>query len=86
MAHVLGASAQAVLLAIVRLGDEAYGRAILKEVQTRLERDVAAGTVHAPSSVSKAKTSSRRGWDRGHRCAPDGRDATTGRSRRAFAR
>ena len=35
------------LLAIVRLGDEAYGRAILKELQTRLERDVAAGAVHA---------------------------------------
>ena len=35
------------LLAIVRLGDEAYGRAILKEAQARLERDVAAGAVHA---------------------------------------
>src|ERR1043165_6836170 len=47
MADHLGAFEQAVLLAIVRLGDEAYGRAILKEVQTRLERDVAAGAVHA---------------------------------------
>jgi PadR family transcriptional regulator PadR len=47
MADVLGAFEQAVLLAIVRLGDEAYGRAILKEVQARLERDVAAGAVHA---------------------------------------
>jgi PadR family transcriptional regulator PadR len=47
MADVLGAFEQAVLLAIVRLRDEAYGRAILKEVQTRLERDVAAGAVHA---------------------------------------
>jgi PadR family transcriptional regulator PadR len=47
MAEVLGAFEQAVLLAIVRLGDEAYGRAILKETQTRLERDVAAGAVHA---------------------------------------
>jgi len=47
MADVLGAFEQAVLLAVVRLGDEAYGRAILKEVQTRLERDVAAGAVHA---------------------------------------
>jgi DNA-binding PadR family transcriptional regulator len=47
MAEVLGAFEQAVLLAIVRLGDGAYGRAILKEVQTRLERDVAAGAVHA---------------------------------------
>jgi DNA-binding PadR family transcriptional regulator len=47
VADVLGAFEQAVLLAILRLGDEAYGRAILKEVQTRLERDVAAGAAHA---------------------------------------
>src|SRR6476661_6575688 len=47
MADQLGAFEQAVLLAIVRLGDAAYGRAILKEVQARLERDVAAGAVHA---------------------------------------
>jgi DNA-binding PadR family transcriptional regulator len=47
MADTLGAFEQAVLLAIVRLGDGAYGRAILKEVQARLERAVAAGAVHA---------------------------------------
>jgi DNA-binding PadR family transcriptional regulator len=47
MAELLGAFEQAVLLAIVRLRDEAYGRAILKEVKDRLERDVAAGAVHA---------------------------------------
>jgi PadR family transcriptional regulator PadR len=47
MADVLGAFEQAVLLAIVRLRDDAYGRAVLKEVQVRLERDVAAGAVHA---------------------------------------
>lgn len=47
MAGVLGYFEQAVLLAVVRLRDEAYGRAILKEVQARLERDVAAGAVHA---------------------------------------
>ena len=47
MADVLGAFEQAVLLAIIRLGPDAYGRAILKEVQDRLERDVAAGAVHA---------------------------------------
>lgn len=38
MADHLGAFEQAVLLAILRLGDGAYGRAILKEVQTRLGR------------------------------------------------
>ena len=47
MADVLGAFEQAVLLSVMRLGEEAYGRAILKEVQGRLERDVAAGAVHA---------------------------------------
>ncbi len=47
MADHLGAFEQAVLLAIVRLGEDAYGRAILKEVQARLQRDVAAGAVHA---------------------------------------
>ena len=47
MADSLGAFEQAVLLSIVRLGDDAYGRAILKEVEARLERDVAPGAVHA---------------------------------------
>ena len=47
MADVLGSFEQAVLLAVVRLGRDAYGRAILKEVQARTERDVAAGAVHA---------------------------------------
>jgi PadR family transcriptional regulator PadR len=47
MAEILGAFEQAVLLAILRLGEDAYGRAILKEVQARLEREVAAGAVHA---------------------------------------
>jgi len=47
MAETLGTFEQAVLLSIVRLRDGAYGRAILREVQERLERDVAAGAVHA---------------------------------------
>ena len=47
MADVLGAFEQAVLLAVRRLGDDAYGRAVLKEVQTRLGRQVAAGATHA---------------------------------------
>lgn len=47
MADILGGFEQAVLLAVVRLGRDAYGRAILKEVERRLNRDVAAGAVHA---------------------------------------
>jgi DNA-binding PadR family transcriptional regulator len=44
---LIGPFEQAVLLALVRLNQEAYGRAILKEVQDRLNRDVSAGAVYA---------------------------------------
>ena len=47
MSEVLGAFEQAVLLSVLRLRDDAYGRAILKDVRERLARDVAAGAVHA---------------------------------------
>ncbi len=47
MSDILGAFEQAVLLAEVKPGDNAYGRAILKEVAGRLDRDVAAGAVYA---------------------------------------
>jgi PadR family transcriptional regulator PadR len=47
VADTLGMFEQAVLLAIVRLGDDAYGRAIMTEVRERLDREVAAGAVHA---------------------------------------
>ena len=55
MADVLGAFEQAVMLAIVRLGREAYGRAILKDVEARLDREVAPGAVHATLSRLEAK-------------------------------
>jgi DNA-binding PadR family transcriptional regulator len=44
---MLGVFEQAVLLAVVRLRDEAYGRTILNDVQDRLQRDVSAGAVQA---------------------------------------
>jgi len=47
MAEILGTFEQAVLLAIIRLAEEAYGRAILEEIETRLGREVAPGAVHA---------------------------------------
>ncbi len=47
MADILGSFEQAVLLALLRLGDHAYGRAILSEVQKRLQREIAAGAVYA---------------------------------------
>ncbi len=43
----IGQFEQAVLVALVRLRDKAYGRAVLNEVQARLERDVSAGAVYA---------------------------------------
>jgi PadR family transcriptional regulator PadR len=47
MAEILGTFEQAVLLAIIRLADQAYGRAILQEIETRLGREVSPGAVHA---------------------------------------
>ena len=59
MAAHLGALEQAVLLALVHpkteLGREAYGRAILKEVQHRLDREVMAGAVYSTLDRLEAK-------------------------------
>jgi DNA-binding PadR family transcriptional regulator len=46
MAELLGTFEQAVLLTILRLGDEAYGRAILNKVHEVLRRNVSAGSVY----------------------------------------
>jgi DNA-binding PadR family transcriptional regulator len=46
MANPPGIFEQAVLLAVLRLGDEAYGRAILNEVHEVLRRNVSAGSVY----------------------------------------
>jgi DNA-binding PadR family transcriptional regulator len=47
MAETLGILEQAVLLAIVRLRENAYGRGILRKVQERARRDVAVGAIYA---------------------------------------
>lgn len=47
MADLLGTFEQSVLLSIVGLGDEAYGRAILNGVQESLKRAVSAGAVYS---------------------------------------
>jgi PadR family transcriptional regulator PadR len=47
MSDLIGPFEQSVLLALIRLGKDAYGRAILNEVQNRLHRDVSAGAVYA---------------------------------------
>src|ERR1044071_3879976 len=55
MAEILGPFEQAVLLAVLRLGAGAYGRAIMNEVEKRVGRDVAAGAVYATLSRLEAK-------------------------------
>jgi PadR family transcriptional regulator PadR len=47
MTAAIGPFEQAVLLALIHLGQDAYGRAILNEIQVRLRRDVSAGAVYA---------------------------------------
>jgi DNA-binding PadR family transcriptional regulator len=44
---MLGAFEQAVLLTVWKLAEEAYGRAILRGVQSALNREIAAGAVYA---------------------------------------
>lgn len=47
MADLLGTFEQSVLLSILGLGGEAYGRAILNGVQESLRRNVSAGAVYS---------------------------------------
>src|SRR3954447_24725830 len=47
MAEGLGTFEQAVLLAVLRLGEHAYGHGILHELQERLQRDVSTGAAYA---------------------------------------
>src|SRR6202035_1441887 len=47
MSDVLGSFEQTVLMALVRLRADAYGRSVLKEVETRLAREIPAGAVYA---------------------------------------
>ena len=59
MAPILGMFEQAVLLALLRpeteLGKQAYGRAILKEVELRIGHEVAAGAVYSTLERLEAK-------------------------------
>jgi DNA-binding PadR family transcriptional regulator len=47
MSEVLGVFEQAVMVGVMHLRGEGYGRTILKEVQARLDRAVAASAVYA---------------------------------------
>jgi DNA-binding PadR family transcriptional regulator len=43
----LGEFEQLVLIALLRLGDEAYGMAVRREIEGRADRDVSIGAVYA---------------------------------------
>ena len=47
MAGLLGTFEQIVLLAVLNLDDEAYGRAILRAVEAALDRPTAAGAIYS---------------------------------------
>jgi DNA-binding PadR family transcriptional regulator len=55
MADVLGLFEQAVLVAVLHLDGEGYGRTILKDVQRRLGREVTASAVYATLDRLEAK-------------------------------
>jgi PadR family transcriptional regulator len=55
MADVLGVFEQAVLVAVLHLGGDGYGRTILKEVSLRLAREVTASAVYATLDRLEAK-------------------------------
>jgi DNA-binding PadR family transcriptional regulator len=78
MADVLGVFEQAVLVAVVHLRGEGYGRTILKEVQARLDREVTASAAYATLERLEAKglVSSREG---------ESTPARGGRAKRHFA-
>src|SRR5688500_7808990 len=78
MSEILGTFEQAVLLALVRLGSDAYGRAILKEVQARLQREITAGAVYATLDRLEKK-----GFVSSH--LGPGTPARAGRPRRYYA-
>jgi PadR family transcriptional regulator PadR len=77
MSDVLGVFEQVVLLSVLGLGKDAYGRAVYRDVQTRLQRDVVAGAVYATLDRLEEKSliSSRLGA---------GTAARGGRSRRYY--
>jgi PadR family transcriptional regulator PadR len=77
VAELLGAFEQAVLLTVWRLTEEAYGRAILRGVQSALNREVVAGAVYATLDRLEQKgfVDSRIG---------EGTPARAGRSRRYY--
>lgn len=78
MAELLGTFEQAVLLAIVHVGADAYGRNILHQAQNSLDRDISAGAVY--TTLDRLE---RRGLIRSR--LAEGTPARGGRARRYYA-
>ena len=55
MPEILGSFEQAVLVSVLHLRDDAYGRAILRDVEARLGRTVVAGAIYATLDRLEAK-------------------------------
>lgn len=75
--YYLGEFEQLILLAVLRLGHEAYGMRVRRELLERARRDAAIGAVYATLDRLEAK-----GLLRSHEQAGD--DARGGRKRRVF--
>jgi DNA-binding PadR family transcriptional regulator len=73
----LGEFEQLVLIALIRLGDEAYGMAVRRELETRAKRDVAIGAVYATLDRLESK-----GLVKSKFCGTS--DERGGRTRRCF--
>lgn len=72
----LGEFEQLVMLAVLRLADDAYGMEVRREIALRTGRDAAIGAVYATLERLREK-----GFLRGREAAPD---HETGRLRRAY--
>ena len=74
----LGEFEQLVLLALIRLGEGAYGMAVRREIETRADRDVSIGAVYATLDrlEEKGLVKSRLG---------EASDARGGRAKKCFS-
>jgi PadR family transcriptional regulator, regulatory protein PadR len=93
-APVLGEFEQLVLLALVRLGNGAYGATIRREIKERTQRDVPIGSVYVTLARLEKKgmvcsyvgmpSRERGGRRRKHYLMDDGGQRSLGRAYRAF--
>ena len=75
--HLMGEFEHLILLATMRLGDEAYGVSILREIEARTERDVSQAAAYLT-----LKRLEEKGWMESRKGEPTERRA--GRPRRYF--